>query len=186
MGASQIFSAAGPIQSLKDFKGKVFRAKSPGIEVKWMELLGSKVTVMPFSELYNALQQRVVELMHNPARDAIADKFYEVCKNLTVTNHKYFGYLVLVNTKFWNSLPADIQKIISSSWEEAAYAWTAEAIELEQSILEQLQKPPYNMKVYFPTPQELEKIRNAVMPVYDFAKTSIGADKVDLLLKNVK
>lgn len=186
MGGSHVYSAAGPIQSLADFKGKLFRAKSPGIEVKWMQLLGAKATVMPFAELYGALEQNVVDLMHNPARDAIGDNFYEVCPDMTVANIKFFGYLIIVNTDFWNSLPVDIQEMIDSSWEEAAYAWTAEARELEINIYEMLQQPPYNMNIYFPTDEQMAEIREAVMPVYEFAKEELPADKIDLLLNNVK
>jgi len=61
--------------------------------------------VMPFSEVYSALQQRVIDGQENTNSNIYTKKFYEVQKYMSVTNHGYLGYLVVMSKKFWKSSP---------------------------------------------------------------------------------
>ena len=61
---------------------------------------------MAFSEVYQALQTGVVDGTENPPSNLYTQKMYEVQKYLTLSNHGYLGYAVIVNKKFWDGLPA--------------------------------------------------------------------------------
>jgi hypothetical protein len=65
---------------------------------------------MAFSEVYQALQTGVVDGTENPISNLYTQKMHEVQKYLTLTDHGYLGYAVIVNKKFWDGLPADIRK----------------------------------------------------------------------------
>ena len=74
-----------------------------------MRALGAIPQVMAFSEVYQALQTGVVDGTENPPSNLYTQKMYEVQKHMTISDHGYLGYAVIVNKKFWDGLPADIR-----------------------------------------------------------------------------
>ena len=74
-----------------------------------MRAVGAIPQVMAFSEVYQALQTGVVDGTENPPSNLYTQKMHEVQKYVTVSNHGYLGYAVIVNKKFWDGLPADIR-----------------------------------------------------------------------------
>ena len=75
--------------------------------------------VMAFSEVYQALQTGVVDGTENPPSNLYTQKMHEVQKYVTMSNHGYLGYAVLVNKKFWMGLPADIRTILEGAMKDA-------------------------------------------------------------------
>jgi hypothetical protein len=74
---------------------------------------------MAFSEVYQALQTGVVDGTENPHSNLYTQKMHEVQKHLTLTDHGYLGYAVIVNKKFWDGLPADIRKQLETAMKES-------------------------------------------------------------------
>ena len=64
---------------------------------------------MAFSEVYQALQTGVVDGTENPPSNMYTQKMHEVQKHVSVSDHGYIGYAVIMNKKFWDGLPADIR-----------------------------------------------------------------------------
>ena len=185
-GSSVIFSASGPIRSPADCEGKLFRAYSPGIEVAWMEALGSKATVIPWEELFTSLETGVVDLMHNPLRLCLELGFAEVTGDFTVTNHKIWGAACFVNLEWWNALPADLQDVVEDSWFTASAIWKLQNFNDNHLWVEKAQEAPYNMNGYIPTAAELAEFKAAMLPVYEQARKDYGDDKVDMMLDYAK
>ncbi len=181
-GASGIYSAIGPIRSPADVKGKIFRAFSPGIEVAWMEAMGAKGVVVPWAELYTALETGIVDLMHNPPNYAATIGFAEVTGDFTVTDHKIWINPMFANLEWWNSLPEDVQALVDGAWYEAATVWKWILWESHDYWIAEIQKPPWNMNVYYPTAAEMDQFKAAVAPVYDWARDEYGDDKVDMMM----
>jgi C4-dicarboxylate-binding protein DctP len=75
--------------------------------------------VMAFSEVYQALQTGVVDGTENPHSNLYTQKMHEVQKHLTLTDHGYLGYAVIVNKKFWDGLPADVRGQLDKAMKEA-------------------------------------------------------------------
>jgi TRAP-type mannitol/chloroaromatic compound transport system substrate-binding protein len=102
-------SANKPMHMPADFKGMKMRIQSSKVLDAQMRALGANPQVLAFSEVYQALQTGVVDGTENPPSNMYTQKMHEVQKHVTVSNHGYLGYAVIVNKKFWDGLPADIR-----------------------------------------------------------------------------
>ena len=61
----------------------------------------------------------MVDGQENTWSNIYTQKMHEVQKYITVTNHGYIGYVVVVNKKFWDGLPADIRDQLEKAMKEA-------------------------------------------------------------------
>ena len=102
-----------------DYKGLKFRIQSSKVLEAQFRALGAIPQVMAFSEVYQALQTGVVDGQENTWSNIYTQKMHEVQKYITVTNHGYIGYVVVVNKKFWDGLPADIRAQLDKAMKEA-------------------------------------------------------------------
>ena len=108
-------SANRPLKKPDDFKGLKMRIQSSKVLDAQMRSVGALPQVMAFSEVYQALKTGVVDGTENPLSNLYTQKMFEVQKYLTITDHGYLGYAVIVNKKFWDGLPADIRKQLDLS-----------------------------------------------------------------------
>ncbi len=111
-------SANRPLHNLEDFKGLKMRIQSSKVSDAQMKALGANPQVMAFSEVYTGLQQGVVDGTENPVSNFYTQKMHEVQKHMTMSDHSYLGYAVIVNKKFWDGLPADLRKILTQAMVE--------------------------------------------------------------------
>ena len=102
-----------------DVKGLKMRIQSSNVIEAQMRALGALPQKMAFSEVYQALQTGVVDGTENPPSNFYTQKMYEVQKFLTLTDHGYLGYAVIVNKKFWDGLPADIRTALEGAMKDA-------------------------------------------------------------------
>jgi len=89
------------------------------------QTLGAIPQVMAFSDVYQALQTGVVDGQENTWSNIYTQKMHEVQKYITTTNHGYIGYVVVVNKKFWDGLPADIRDELSKAMRKPPRSATA-------------------------------------------------------------
>ncbi|MFA9218248.1 MAG: DctP family TRAP transporter solute-binding subunit, partial [Sphingomonadaceae bacterium] len=115
----KVMSANKPLHNPADFKGLKMRIQSSKVLDAQMRALGANPQVLAFSEVYQALQTGVVDGTENPPSNMYTQKMHEVQKHVTVSNHGYLGYAVIVNKKFWDGLPADIRAALDKSMKEA-------------------------------------------------------------------
>jgi C4-dicarboxylate-binding protein DctP len=111
-------SANRPLRNVEDFKGLKMRIQSSKVLDAEMRALGANPQVMAFSEVYTALQQGVVDGTENPVSNFYTQKMNEVQKHLTISDHGYLGYAVIVNKKFWDGLPQDIRATLEQAMKE--------------------------------------------------------------------
>src|SRR6185503_19228449 len=112
-------TANRPIKKIEDCKGLKLRIQSSKVLDAQMRALGAIPQVMAFSEVYQALQTGVVDGAENTYSNIYTQKMHEVQKYLTLSNHGYLGYAVIVNKKFWDGLPPDIRKTLEGAMAEA-------------------------------------------------------------------
>ena len=105
----KMMSANKKLVAPADYKGLKFRIQSSKVLEAQFRSLGAIPQVMAFSEVYQALQTGVVDGQENTSSNIYTQKMHEVQKYITVTNHGYIGYAVIVNKKFWDGIPADIR-----------------------------------------------------------------------------
>ena len=103
------FSANRPLRKPEDFRGLKMRIQSSKVLEAMMRQLGALPQVMAFSEVYSALQQKVVDGTENPLSNLYTQKMHEVQSHLTISDHGCLVYAVITNGKFWEGLPADIR-----------------------------------------------------------------------------
>ncbi len=103
------------------------RIQSSKVLEAQMRALGAIPQVVAFSDVYQGLQTGVVDGTENTPSNVHTQKTHEVQKYLTVTNHGYIGYAVIVNTKFWSGLPADIRTLLEGAMRDATSYANAES-----------------------------------------------------------
>jgi len=161
----------------KDVKGKKFRIMSSKVLEAQFKAVGASPQVLPFSEVYSALQQGVVDGQENTISNIYTKKFYEVQKYMTISNHGYLGYMLVTNQIFWNSLPKDLKKILKECVDDATQKERKWAAELNQEQLEKI-KASKKVKIHYLTPEERKVWEQAMMKIYPEFYDVIGKDKI--------
>jgi TRAP-type transport system periplasmic protein len=112
-GFRQITNSVRPINTVKDLEGMKIRTPVGKLWVDLFKTLGAQVATINISEAYSALQTHVVDGQENPYIIIEFQRFFEVNKYLSVTNHMWDGYWFLANLDAWKALGPDNQKIVS-------------------------------------------------------------------------
>ncbi|MEM9404218.1 MAG: DctP family TRAP transporter solute-binding subunit, partial [Pseudomonadota bacterium] len=108
------FAGPVPMEKPDAAAGLKFRIMESDVLQKQILQFGGNPQKMAYPEVYQALQTGAVDGHENTWANAYSSKFYEVQDYFTETNHGYIGYIVLVNTEFWNSIPADLREELES------------------------------------------------------------------------
>lgn len=176
------FSANKPIKTPTDLKGLKIRIQSSKVLEQEMRAVGALPQVMAFSEVYQALQTGVVDGTELEASNLYTSKAYEVQKNLTLTQHGFLGYAVIVNKKFWDGLPADIRTTLDGAMNDATkYANDIAKKENDRAIAGI--KASGKTQIYTPTPQERDAFKKALAPVHQKMADRIGPDLLKAIYK---
>ena len=178
-------SANKPLHMPADYKGLKFRIQSSKVLEAQFRLLGATPQVMAFSEVYQALQTGVVDGQENTPANMYTQKMDEVQKFTTLTNHGYIGYVVVVNKKFWEGLPADIRGELTKAMAEATtYANTISASENDEALAEMKK----NGKTTFivPTPAEMAAMQKAMEPLYQDMASRVGKQLIEDVRKTAQ
>ncbi|MBR0882345.1 C4-dicarboxylate-binding protein DctP [Bradyrhizobium japonicum] len=168
-----------------DYQGVKFRIQSSRVLQAQFKSLGSLPQVMAFSEVYQALQTGVVDGQENTWSNIYTQKMHEVQKYITETNHGYIGYVVIVNKKFWDDLPADIRDQLSKAMKEATDFNNAQSQKENDDALAEIKKSGKSEIIKL-TPQQDEAMRKAMEPVYKDAAGRVGQPLIDEFLKESK
>ena len=173
----KMMSSNRPMHGPADMKGLKMRIQASKVLDEQMRSLGANPQVMAFSEVYQALQTGVVDGAENPPSNLYTQKMHEVQKHLTVTNHGYIGYAVIVNKKFWDKLPADIRGQLEGAMKEATKYGNKIAQQENDQALEAVKKSGKTL-IYTPTEKEKTEWRNALLPVQKKMEDRIGKELI--------
>jgi C4-dicarboxylate-binding protein DctP len=176
------FSANRPMHRPEDFKGLKMRIQSSKVLEAQMRALGALPQVMAFSEVYQALQTGVVDGTENPPSNLYTQKMYEVQRYVTVSNHGYLGYAVIVNKRFWENLPAEVRIPLEQALKEATEYTNRIAKEENDAALEAIRRSGKS-EVYIPTQQEYDTFKKALTPVHRQMESRIGADLIQAIYR---
>ncbi|MGD1067788.1 MAG: TRAP transporter substrate-binding protein, partial [Vulcanimicrobiaceae bacterium] len=113
-GFRDITTSTKPIHNAADLAGLKIRVSPGKIRVDTFESLGASPTPISLSELYTSLQTHVVDAQENPLVLIEQQKFYEVQKYVSLSEHIWSGYWTLANQDKWNGMPKDLQAIVTS------------------------------------------------------------------------
>jgi C4-dicarboxylate-binding protein DctP len=166
----------------EDYKGLKFRVQSSKVLEAQFRALGAVPQVLAFSEVYQALQTGVVDGEENTASNIYTQKMHEVQKYLTMTNHGYIGYVVVVNKRFWDGLPADIRSQLEKAMKEATAFGNGQSAKENEEALEAIKKAG-KTEIDTLTPVQDVAMRKAMEPVYKDVASRVGQPLIDEFVK---
>jgi len=134
------FTSNKPLNNIDDFKGQKFRVMDSKILIEQFKALGAYAIALPFGELYTSLQTGVVDGEENPLDTIQRMKFYEVQKNLVISEHGAMMDVVLFNQAWWNKLPKEYQEIITDAFAEVVPDLLKHKAEAIKNALEIIKK----------------------------------------------
>lgn len=175
-GYRHITNSVRPIEKPDDLKGIKLRVPEAEMRIDTFKKLGALPTPMAFSEVFTALQQKVVDGQENPLATIEAVKFHEVQEHLALTGHIWGSAVLTIATDTWNKLTPEQQDIISKAAEDWKLKERAMIAESDDALLNQMKEA--GIQVTEPDPVQF---RDAVQSVWDDYEDSFGTDLMDLV-----
>src|SRR5688572_5633921 len=170
-----------PLIEPADARGLKFRVMESDILQAQIEAIGGSPQKMAFGEVFQALQTGTVDAQENTWSNIYSSKFYEVQPFMTESNHGYIGYYVAVNASFWESLPEDLRAGLEATLAEVTQWGNARSEAINQEDKQRIIESGRSQLTVL-TPEQLEAWQNAMRPVWDEFRDSIGADLVNAAL----
>lgn len=149
-----------PIYKLSDLKGLKIRVPEMKAHIETWKALGANPTPLAFPEVYTALQLGTVDGQENPIPVIYANKFYEVCKYLAMTDHLPGFMMIVINDKLYKSLPYKHRIALLEAAKEASL-YNDKL--LQESMDEIMKVIKQHMTITYP---DVEEFRNAAKDVY--------------------
>ena len=180
-GFRQMYNTVRPIRTPEDLKGIKFRVMESPVYISMYNAFGSNPTPMAFGECFTALQQKTIDGIEIPIPVMYSNKYYEVTKYASMTNHTYTALPLLMAKDLYDSLPADLQDVVKKAAQDAVVYERQKNAENLDSIVEELKA----------NGMEINEVDNpadfqaAVSSIYDEYAPSIG-EEVMTALANVQ
>ena len=165
LGFRNVTNSKRPITKMEDMDGIKLRVIPNPVFLETFRTLKANPVPMPFAELYTALDTKAVDGQENPYAVILSNRFYEVQKYLSATNHVYTANIILMSKKFWDQLGPAEQKLIQDAAIEARDYQRKVSREAAGKAVTELKAK--GMQVNELSPAELARMRQAVKPIYD-------------------
>lgn len=171
-GFRNLTNSRHAIEKAEDLKGVKLRVMQNPVYLQMFNDAGANAVPLPFSELFTAMETGAVDGQENPYTTILSSKFYEVQKYLTVSNHVYSPWIVLVSKKWWDGLSQDEQKILAEAAIASRDFERKDTREQSQKALEELKAK--GMGVSELPEGEIAKLREIAAPATKSVIDSIG------------
>lgn len=178
----KVMSANKPLREPADFRGMKFRIQSSKVLEAQFKALGALPQVLPFSDVYQALQTGVVDGSENTPSNMYTQKHFEVQKYATLSNHGYIGYAVIVNKKFWEALPDDIRGELEQAMKEAT-TFVNDSAQKDNDDALAAMKASGKIEYIELTPEQKAAWRKALEPVAAEMTSRIGKETIEAFKK---
>jgi C4-dicarboxylate-binding protein DctP len=166
-----------------DLNGLKFRIQPSDVLRSQFKSWGANSTPLAFAEVYNALQQGVIDGQENPYSNIESQNMQTVQKHISESDHGYIGYVLAINNDFYDKLPDDLKKVVEDSAEEASTYNREIAADLNQKAKDKIEKGGKS-KITKLSDSERQDFKDAVVPsVWKQYSDIIGEDLIDELLK---
>lgn len=183
IGFRQLTNSVREVRTPDDLKGIKLRTMVDDIQMAAWEALGTAVTPVAYSELYTALQQKMVDGQENPVSNIAAAKLYELQPYMTLTNHNYTATIPAASPIFWNKLSAEDQQLIRDLMIEAQNKGREKTQIFAGDFLQTIKDA--GVQVYEPTTEELQQFQDKVKPVWSKVEENMGTDNYNKLINFV-
>jgi tripartite ATP-independent transporter DctP family solute receptor len=173
-GFRNLTNSKRPITKLEDLNGVKLRVMQNNVYLDSFKTLGANAVPLPFSELFSALETNTVDGQENPYNTILSSKFFEVQKYLSVTNHVYSPWIVLVSKKWWDGLSKDEQKVLADAAKASRDFERKDTREEAGKALADLKAK--GMQINELSPAEAGRMRDKLTKVNASVSVSVGQD----------
>ncbi|MDQ7862300.1 TRAP transporter substrate-binding protein DctP [Peribacillus frigoritolerans] len=176
-------TSSKPIRHPSDFAGKHFRIMPSAVLESQFKHFGATTSVLEFNETFKSLE---IKENGQPGkirfRISIPRNYMRCKKYLTISDHGYLGYVVMINKPFWNKLPLDIQQQIQRAMDDTTKWLWIKSNELNQEQLREIQQKS-NIDIYTLSDEEKNEWMDEMTVIYPEFESTIGTE---LMTKNGK
>jgi len=180
----KIMSANRPLHEPADFHGLKMRIQSSKVLEAQFKALGALPQVLPFSDVYQAMQTGVVDGSENTPSNMYTQKHHEVQKFGTLSNHGYIGYAVIANKKFWDGMPDDVRAQCVRAMQEAT-AFANDSAQQDNDDAMAAMRASGKIEFFELTPEQKADWHKALDPVTAEMTPRVGKETVDEFKKEV-
>ena len=173
-GFRNLTNSKRPVTKVEDMEGIKLRVMQNNVFLNSFKTLGANAVPMAFSELFGALETKTVDGQENPYNTILSSKFYEVQKYLTVTNHVYSPWIVLVSKKWWDTLSKAEQTVLMDAAKASRDYERKDTREEASKAMAELKTK--GMLVNELSPTEAERMRSKLTSVYADIGKEVGMD----------
>lgn len=180
-GFKHLTNSKHTIKKPEDLNGLKMRVSQSPLLISQFKAMGAGGVSIDFAELYTALQTKTVDGQENPLSNIVSKKFYEVQDYLTLSAHGYMAYPVIISEKFYQDLPADLQKAVTEVAAEVSdWQWEQAAAD-EEKYMQTLKDS--GIEITELSDSEKEAFVKATSKVYDEFKKSVdgGQELLDAI-----
>jgi C4-dicarboxylate-binding protein DctP len=175
-------SSNDPMKQPDDLGGLRFRIQPSDVLRSQFDAWGAETTPMAFAEVYNALQQGVIDGQENPYSNIVSQNMHTVQKHITESEHGYIGYVHTVNARFFDSLPSELQDCVTEAADEAAVFNREVAAKLNEDAKKEIAEAGTTTITEL-TDEQRRAFKDEVVPSeWEKFADVIGQDLVDELL----
>lgn len=182
-GFKQLSNSIRPIQNLTDLQGLRMRIMPSDILAEQFSIAGAYPRRIDFNTVFHQLQKGNVDGQENTLTNITSKNLHSLQDYLTISNHGYLGYLLLMNNEFWNSLPKNVQELLIDTLEEVQKWEWQQAENLSTERLQEMEACQC-IQIHYLTEEEIEDWENAFKPVYDYYAENYGFKYIETLPKN--
>ena len=137
VGFRNIFSTR-PVASLEDLKNLKIRTMENDIHIAAFNAMGAIATPMASGDVFTGLQQGTIDAAENSISNLIANRYYEITKNVTWTNH-VFGFMgIFMSDKAWNQIPEDTREDFMAGVKAGAQRQRDYLVEANEAAVKEL------------------------------------------------
>jgi tripartite ATP-independent transporter DctP family solute receptor len=162
------------VVKMEDLDGIKLRVMQNNVFLDSFKTLGANAVPLPFSELFSALETKAVDGQENPYNTILSSKFYEVQKFLTVTNHVYSPWIVLVSKKYWDGLSKDERAVLMNAAKQSRDYERKDTRDEAAKALADLKAK--GMQINELSPAEAGRMRDKLTKVNASIASNVGMD----------
>jgi TRAP-type transport system periplasmic protein len=181
-GFRNMMSNKRAVVVVDDMKGQTIRVQESPTYIGMMKAMGANPVPMPFGELYLAMKQGTIDGMELPPSSVVSEKFHEVTKFYSLTQHSYSPIGFFMSLKKYQAMPAELQKVVDDAAKEACAFQRKDEVEKDIAGLEVIRKAGVRVNDV----KDVQEFQDRMSPVFQTVEAKVGKVFMDRLMTAVR
>lgn len=177
-GFRHVINNTRPIETPDDFKGIRLRVQPSDMFIDSFKAVGSNPVPLPWGDAFTAVQQGTIDGLEIPLAVIYANKFPEVTKYLSLTNHSYNALALLISDSTLNKLSPELQEKVQQAADSAIERQRVTMAENTNKILEKIKEEGMEVNEV----PDLTTFRELETEVYEKYRDSVGSEIMELVI----